>query len=288
MVNLSVDQHNHHTQRRREALQTGGPTSPGHRSTAFFYSECVIDLPALSWAVLVAASLLIGVVKTALTGAGTLAVAAFAAVLPARESTAALLVLLIVGDLTAVWAYRRDVDWRALWRLLPTVFVGLVAGIAFLGWADDDTMRRTIAIILLVLIALTLYLMRRGRLTAEDTLTNPRVRGVYGVLGGFTTMAANAGGPVMSMYFVAARFDVLAFLATQAWFFFIVNVVKLPFSIGLGLLRPEMLPMLALLAPLVLVGALAGRLWAKRLDQKLFTRIIIGLTVASSLYLLLA
>ncbi|GAB3812729.1 sulfite exporter TauE/SafE family protein [Tessaracoccus terricola] len=247
----------------------------------------MIDLPALSWVVLVAASLLIGVVKTALPGAGTLAVAAFAAVLPARESTAALLVLLIVGDLTAVWAYRRDVDWRALWRLLPTVFVGLVAGMAFLGWADDDTMRRTIAIILLVLIALTLYLMRRGTLSAEDTLTNPRVRGVYGVLGGFTTMAANAGGPVMSMYFIAARFDVLAFLATQAWFFFIVNVIKLPFSIGLGLLRPEMLPMLGLLAPLVLVGALAGRLWVKRLDQKLFTRIIIALTVASSLYLLL-
>lgn len=248
----------------------------------------MIELPALSWVVLVATSLLIGVVKTALPGAGTLAVAAFAAVLPARESTAALLVLLIVGDLTAVWAYRHDVDWKVLWRLVPTVVVGLVLGVAFLGWADDATMRRTIAVILLALIALTLFLMRRGKLSADDTLANPRVRGVYGVLGGFTTMAANAGGPVMTMYFVAARFDMMAFIATQAWFFFVVNVVKLPFSVGLGLLHADLLPMLALLAPLVLVGAFAGRRWVRRLDQELFTRIIIVLTVLSSLYLLLA
>lgn len=247
----------------------------------------MIDLPTASWVVLVVASLLIGVVKTALPGAGTLAVAAFAAVLPARESTAALLVLLIVGDLTAVWTYRHDVDWRVLWRLLPTVVVGLVGGMLFLSWADDAIMRRTIAIILLALIGLTLFLMKRGTLSADDTLTNPRIRGFYGVLGGFTTMAANAGGPVMTMYFLAARFDVIAFLATQAWFFFIVNVVKLPFSIGLGLLHMEMLPMLAVLAPLVLVGALVGRRWVKRLDKKLFNKIIIALTVASSLYLLL-
>lgn len=247
----------------------------------------MIDLPTISWVVLVAASLLIGVVKTALPGAGTLAVAAFAAVLPARESTAALLVLLIVGDLTAVWTYRHDVDWKALRRLLPSVLVGLVGGVLFLGWAGDTTMRRTIAIILLVLIGLTLFLMKRGTLSADDALTNPRVRGLYGALGGFTTMAANAGGPVMTMYFIAARFDVIAFLATQAWFFFTVNVLKLPFSIGLGLLHPEMLPMLALLAPLVLVGAVLGRRWVRRMDKDLFNRIIIALTVVSALYLLL-
>ena len=33
-------------------------------------------------------------------------------------------------------------------------------------------------------------------------------RAVYGTLAGFTTMAANAGGPVTSMYFLASRFSV--------------------------------------------------------------------------------
>lgn len=246
----------------------------------------MVALTTTGWALLAAAALLIGVSKTALPGAATISVAAFAAVLPARESTAALLVLLIVGDLVAVWTYRRDVDIKALLRLVPSVAVGLVAGAAFLAFANDTVMRRSIGVILLVLTALTLYLMQRGTLSSESALTNPSVRGVYGILGGFTSMAANAGGPVMTLYFVAARFDVVRFIATQAWFFFVINVTKLPFSIGLGLLKREVLPVLAALAPLVLLGAFAGRRWVRRFDRRRFTRVVVVLTVLSSLYLL--
>ena len=46
---------------------------------------------------------------------------------------------------------------------------------------------------------------------------------VFGPLGGFTTMVANAAGPVMSLYFVASRLPVQAVLGTAAWFFLIVN-----------------------------------------------------------------
>ena len=246
----------------------------------------MIELSALSWAVLVGAAFVIGITKTALPGAVTISVAAFAAVLPARESTAALLVLLLVGDLVATWIYRTQVDIPALLRLVPSVLAGLILGALFLAFSDDVVMRRSIGIILLTLTVLTLYLMKKGTLSSDNALANPSVRGVYGVLGGFTSMAANAGGPVMTLYFVAARFDMLRFIATQAWFFFIINLVKLPFSIGLGLLRPEVLPALAILAPAVLVGAFVGRRWVRRFDQRAFTRVVIVLTGLSSLYLL--
>lgn len=241
---------------------------------------------ATTWAALAAAALLIGIAKTALPGAATLAVAIFAAVLPARESTAALLVLLLVGDLVAIWTYRRDADVAVLRRLVPAVLVGLALGALFLWWADDLVMRRTIGAILLVLTAGTLLLMRRGALSADGAVANPRIRGFYGTLGGFTSMAANAGGPVMTLYFLAARFDVVRFLATQAWFFFAINVAKLPFSIGLGLLKLEVLPILAMLTPIVLLGAFLGRRWVKRFDKATFDRVIIALTILSSLYLL--
>ncbi|WP_040283535.1 sulfite exporter TauE/SafE family protein [Tessaracoccus massiliensis] len=246
----------------------------------------MIELTALGWAALTAAALLIGVAKTALPGAATISVAVFAAVLPARESTAALLILLIVGDLVAVWIYRRQVDVPALLRLIPSVVVGLILGALFLAYSDDVVMRRSIGVILLTLTALTLYLMKKGTLSSDNALANPRIRGGYGVLGGFTSMAANAGGPVMTLYFVAARFDMMRFIATQAWFFFVINVVKVPFSIGLGLLKPEVLPALAILTPVVLIGAFAGRRWVRRFDQRTFTRVVIVLTVISSLYLL--
>lgn len=246
----------------------------------------MIELTALELCALGFAALLIGISKTALPGAGTLSVAIFATVLPARESTAAILLLLLVGDVLAVWTYRHDADFKALRRLVPTVLVGMVIGATFLYLADDTVMRRAIGGILLILTLFTLWLMRRGVLSDHTTLTNPKVRGVYGTLGGFTTMAANAGGPVMTLYFLAARFDVVRLVATQAWFFFIVNVLKLPFSLGIGLLQVNVLPVLAMLAPLVIVGGLIGRRWVVRVDQTWFNRIIIALTLISCLYLL--
>jgi uncharacterized membrane protein YfcA len=246
----------------------------------------VTELAPGGWALLAVAALIVGLSKAALPGASTLAVAIFAAILPAKQSTATLLVLLIVGDIFALWAYRRHADWRALARLVPAVAAGLVLGALFLVVADDSWVRRTIGVILLVLIAVTLW-RRYGR-PQRSTLERPRwaEATVYGSLGGFTTMVANAGGPVMSMYFLASGFRVMAFLGTAAWFFALVNLTKLPIMFGLGLITPGTLLMDAFLVPAVLVGAFGGRLVAGRINQTWFERIVIALTIVGALYLL--
>lgn len=255
------------------------------------------ELTAWAWVALMSGALVVGLSKAALPGGGTLAAALFALVLPAKASTGTLLVLLIVGDLFAVWAYRRHADWQLLRRLIPTVLVGVVLGAAFLAVTSDAVVRRVIAVILLALIAVTLFRRHSPRrasveaAAAQDGDALPgrprRVEaGVFGTLGGFTTMVANAGGPVMSMYFLAMRLGVWAFLGTSAWFFFVVNVVKVPFSVGLGLITPASLLLDAVLAPLVIIGALAGRLLASRMDQRVFERIVIALTLVSAVNML--
>ncbi len=242
------------------------------------------DVTFWAWVLLGVGALLVGVAKTALPGLATLVVAMFATVLPARESTAVLLVLLLVGDLVAIWAYRKNADFQSLRRLAPPVVAGLCVGAVFLAYVDNTVMRRTLGVILLGLTALTLWSRARdlGALAGEGAVA----RISYGMLGGFTTMAANAGGPVMTLYFLAARFDMMRFLGTQAWFFFLVNVTKLPFSIGLGLLGVDAIGLLLILAPITLLGTWLGRLTIKHLNERWFMRIILGLTVVSALYLL--
>ena len=107
-------------------------------------------------------ALIIGYSKTALGGLGVVAVAIFATVLPAKESTAAILLILIVGDVIACWHYRRDPDWGLIRRLLPAVIPGLLLGTLFLRVVDDDTLRRTIGAVLLVLLALQLWVKWRA------------------------------------------------------------------------------------------------------------------------------
>ncbi|MFF5565671.1 sulfite exporter TauE/SafE family protein [Streptomyces sp. NPDC012623] len=273
-----------------------------------------MDITWWGFAALATAAALVGFSKTAVSGANTVSLAVFAAVLPARESTGVLLPLLIVGDVLAVLSYRRHAHWPTLWRLFPAVAAGVLVGTVFLAWADDTEVRTSIGAILLLMAGVTMW-RRRGAAKAEAAENgragdgpaedgpvadpggpaSPGARGTagsftsgsYGVLGGFTTMVANAGGPVMSLYLLSAGFRKLGFLGTSAWFFLIVNTSKLPFSVGLGLIDGPSLLLDAALVLFVVPGALIGKAWVNRIDQRLFERLVIGATVLGGLQLLL-
>ncbi|MGC5011821.1 sulfite exporter TauE/SafE family protein [Streptosporangium sp. DT93] len=243
------------------------------------------SLDVLQWVVLAVALFLVGFSKTGVSGAGTVGIALFALVLPTRESTGMLLPLLLVGDLAAVASYRRHADWPRLVRLFPWVAVGVVIGAGVVRQVDDAQMRRLLGTILLVIVVVHLWNRRRA---PEDTLVHHRtVAALAGVLAGFATMTANAAGPIMSIYLLAAGLPVLGLLGTGAWFFLTVNAFKVPFSVALGLITPSTLVFAALGAPVVLAGAAAGRAVISRIDRTLFERITLGLTVLAAVRLLL-
>ncbi|WP_217634008.1 TSUP family transporter [Raineyella antarctica] len=241
----------------------------------------VLDLPLAGWILLGVAAFIGGFSKTALSGATTVSVVLAAMVLPAKESTALMLVLLLAGDIWAILTYRRDADVRLLLRLVLPVVVGVALGGVFLGRVDDLVLRRTIGGILLglLLVGLVTRRHRPGRTEAH----------LYGGLAGFTTMVANAGGPAMSLYLLSARYGKLAFLGTTAWFFATVNLVlKLPVMVSLGMMTRGVVLTGLVLVPLVWLGALVGRVVVNRLNEVWFARLVTAFVVASALYLVLS
>lgn len=233
-----------------------------------------------------AAALIIGFAKTAVGGLASIAIAIFAAVLPTRESTAAILLLLIVGDVVAVWHYRHDADLGLLKRLIPAVIPGLALGAVFLAWVDDETLRRSIGVLLLAMALLQLVLTWRSPDTSRVAESHPAAL-VTGIASGVATMTANAAGAVMTLYLVAQGVEKRRFLGTGALFFFGVNLCKVPFSAGLGLVSAETLWRTAVLAPLVLLGTWLGLHTARRLSQARFDQAVLGATVVSALVLVL-
>lgn len=236
------------------------------------------SLPLVGWLILVVAALLIGFAKTAIGGVAMIAVVLAALVLPAKDSTGVALVMLLVGDLVGVWTYRHNVDWKLIGRLVLPVLLGISLGAVFLNVVDDLVLKRTIGVILLVLLALGFWPDKLGA-------HRPSVAMGYGGLAGFTTMVANAGGPAMGLYLLAAKYDKWRFLGTTAWFFFAVNLTKLPISIGLGIVRAETALLAAVLAPVVLLGTWIGRLTIKKIDQATFDRLVTVFIAISALYL---
>ena len=145
-----------------------------------------------------------------------------------------------------------------------------------------------IGAILLLLLVLQLIMSARSR--PDDgpatAWSRPATAGV-GVVAGFTTMVANAGGPVMTLYLLAQRVEKMRFLGTIAWFFFLVNLCKLPFSAGLGLINGSTLWTAGVLVPFVVVGAGIGVVAVRHLEQRTFDRVVLVASALSAVPLFL-
>ena len=246
------------------------------------------DLTLTVWLWLAVAAVLVGVAKTAINGVAAVAVVIFAAVLPARESTGAILPLLLCGDVIAVTWYRRHADWGTIWRLLPGVLPGLFLGAWFLSVVDDALMRRTIAVILLVMCSLQLWQLVQSAGTSLESRRHQHGLVTLGAGGtsGFATMTANAAGPVTTVYLIRAGLPMLSMIGTGAWFYLVVNLAKVPFSAGLGLITPASLVRNALLLPALLLGAGLGILLVGRLRQRQFEVAALGFSAATAALLL--
>ena len=111
--------------------------------------------------------------------------------------------------------------------------------------------------------------------------------GITGAAAGFTTMTANSAGAVMTLFFVAKGVEKARFIGSIAWFFLGVNLAKVPFSVGLGLMRWDDVWRAVLVFPLVVLGGFAGRALVRRLEQQQFeVAVLLGSAVAATVLVL--
>lgn len=232
------------------------------------------------WCLAALAALCIGLAKSGFPGVGVFPVLLLAEILPARQSTGALLPLLICGDILALLAYRPHAQWAHVWHLLPSAVLGIIAGFLAMPHIDDHWFRPLIGGVVLSMILLqnlrryTSWLPRpENRMVAWGT----------GVLSGTTTMLANAAGPVMAIYLMSMGLPKLAFVGTSASFFLLINCIKVPFSSGLGLINAFSLRLDFLMAPLVAAGIFSGRLLIKHVPQRVFEALVLLFAVFAAL-----
>lgn len=236
------------------------------------------------WAVAVLVALCVGMAKTGLGGLGMVAVVLMAMILPARESTGALLTLLITADVYAVVAFRRHAVRAQVLALLPPAAVGIVSGYLLMPWIPDDRFRLVLGGITLALLALLVG--QRWWNAGARIAGHPALAWLAGWGSGMTTMVANAAGPVMTLYLLARRMPKMEFVGTAAWFFFVVNLSKVPFSLALGLITRDSLWLTAVLIPAVLIGGICGKWVVGRIDQRIFEALMILFTFAGAVRLL--
>jgi uncharacterized membrane protein YfcA len=237
-----------------------------------------------AWLIALAAALCVGISKTGFGGLGIVSVLLFTEIFPAKQSTGALLPLMVAADFLGVYFYRRHASWPDLLKLLPATLAGIVCGWWLMPRIPDGAFRPFFGWLILGLMALNV-LQRRFPRMVVPVPGHPALGLLAGWFTGVATMLANAAGAITAFYFLARRMDKMTFVGTAAWFFLVVNLTKVPFSLHLGLIDAASLGFDAVLLPAVLAGALAGRHLLCRVPQKLFEQITIAFAARAALRL---
>ena len=277
------------------------------------------------WIVVFFAIFLIGVTKSGFgSGVGLMVVPLTAIAMwhiPGRGAEAALgllLPLLIVGDIIAVWQYRRlfaakpamvpvgpggeaiedepaedtgrETAVRLLKHLMPGTAAGVVLGGLILWWFHQQKelvgalMRVEIGVESILLVGIHWWRQWKGVQT--HLMPEPMRSHLTGGFAAVSSTLAHAAGPIIAMYLLPLRLDRKLFVGLCAIYFFILNTAKLPAYWMSGQFAKAELSFTAKFLPLVVAGALFGLWINKRMNDKLFTRIVYILTFAMGWYIL--
>ena len=244
------------------------------------------NLTMNQWLLVIICGLLVGTAKVGVTGTVMLAIPVLAGIFGGKHSVGLLLPMLCMGDVFAIRYYHRHAEWFHVWRLMPWSFMGILTGVAVGNVISDIQFKGILASI--ILISLGLMIWRDSRKVEADIPKSLWFSAITGLFSGFTTMIGNAAGPVMAIYLLSMRLPKNNYIGTKAWFFFIVNLLKVPFHIFIWhTITLKTLSFDFAILPAIALGALIGIKTVKKIPEKTYRIFIIIMTVIAALKMLL-
>ncbi len=246
------------------------------------------------WLFVGAAILIQGISKSGFAGgAGILSLPLMMLVMPVDKVVATLLPLLILCDMNAIYHHWHNKVWRNILKIYLPAIVGILLGALVWWWVGREgvesyaiSIKRFVGVIA-ILFGLYIIAKERSMRWVSDHQPGNRIAIAAGVSAGLTSTIAHAAGPIVSLYMFALGMGKTLFVGTVAWAFTLINLTKLPFYIGIGLIEWEVLRFDVFLVPLIPVGSYLGHWMHHRISEYWFNRVIMVLTLISGIQLIL-
>lgn len=248
------------------------------------FSLEIPDYSSIQWTVLCASALLVGINKTGLPGIGIINVPVMAIIFPAKISTGLLLPILATADIFAVAYYRRHARWEYIIKLLPWALLGICSGSVVIKYITDEQLKPFIGIIVLVMLVLN-YWWNRKKAGKVEIPTHWTFAAGMGFAAGFTTQVANAAGPIMVIYLMAMNLPKNEFIGTGAWYFLILNWLKMGLFAMDGRISGASITADIMIIPFIMAGCAIGIIILNKVPQKYFDGIVQILCVLAALKL---
>ena len=237
------------------------------------------------WAILALSALFIGMSKTGVQGITLLAVPYMAMAFGAKESTGIILPMLCLADIIAVAYYKRIADWKVVAKLLPTAIFGFFVAIFVDKLIPAHEFRQLMGWTLVLALVVMIWSEVFGK--ENKWMKKWWYAAIFGLLGGFTTMIGNAAGPVMSVYLLSMRKEKMEYIGINAWFFLVVNLLKIPLQIFVWEnISVSTLSLNLVMLPFIIIGAWLGIRIVKLFPEKAFRKFIQIVTILSVIMML--
>jgi len=248
------------------------------------YLTGVFEQGSIDWLWVMICPILIGMAKVGLNTIGTPVVPILAGIFGGRPSTGILLPMLSIADVFAVKYYHRHAQWRYILRLLPWAVLGIALGIVVGGMVNDAHFRYILAAIILV--SLIIMVIREFQNRTTRISERRWLSALIGLATGFTSMITNAAGPLLAIYVLSKKLPKNSYIGTVAWFFMLVNLIKVPAHVFIWkTITVESLVLNIALAPLILAGAFLGIVIVKRIPERSYRFLVIIMTAVAALKL---
>lgn len=243
------------------------------------------ELAYSDFLIIVAVAMLVGMAKTGIHGTGMIAVPLMALVFGGKASTGIMLIILSIADIFAIIYYSRHASKKHLKRLLPWAMVGVVIGTLIGEMINDRQFRMIMGFIIIISLIIMVMLERKKSHVLPEGIW---FAALLGVLGGITTMVGNLAGSVMAVYLLTMRLPKNEYIGTAAWFFAIINWIKIPFHVFVWKTITLQTFLLDLsLVPFVALGAVSGFYLVKRIADRKYRWFIILMTFVAALFMIL-
>lgn len=229
----------------------------------------------LTFWILMIAGLITGFSKFSVGGMGIIILPILTIAFPGPEAVAILIPLYILTDLMAISSYRTQISWKTLWQILPVTFIGILVGTYLLTQLNSDNFSTVLGVFILLMLAVSIWL----DLKEMHFMQRPFIIRSISFLTGIVATIANAGGPLVSILLLEQKLTKESYVATRAWIVMIINAMKLPMMIAIGLMNVEVAKLSLIALPPLIIGSIIGFFTLKAMNPfylKWLIRIIAG------------
>ena len=200
------------------------------------------------------------------------------------------LILLVFGDVLAIWQYRKMFDKAVIKRLLRGSILGLIIGGLLLKWFHAQTKDMASLLIRLEVgfesvFLVSLHWYRQLRKTEKPYVSAQWKDDGIGFFAAASSTLAHAAGPIIALHLLPQKLGRDIFVGTCAVYFFLVNTSKIPVYWGANVFEGHAIRYAFYAAPLVLVGAFFGKWVKSKINDQVFTQVIYAATFILGIYL---